>query len=345
MMVERDNPAEHTALRVGLIVDEQGGVDLVRAVEANPRLELTALAGAAIELPEDVAWFDDRRVMITHSQLDAVLLADSTRAAVDLHDMTRDYDLAVWRRPPLARNFAEAVQLAKTLVERPHAFRMQSWWEHIREPVRAALHQVEDFKPRFTEILVAAPGPSIHSWRSGTVDAGGGVATLDAYDLLEALLATCGLPDNVSAATGRFRRHAGEAARETEDVALALLRYEGGGVVNLRASWDIRPHTQCLIHHGAEASLKLTRDAVTLYDSAGETIHEAALPSDLLDAELRCLVNEIDAPPSEDVVARRIDRHVALNALLESLYLSARTWHPETPRKLYEAQGWRELRS
>ncbi len=37
-----------------------------------------------------------------------------------------------------------------------------------------------------------------------------------------------------------------------------------------------------------------------------------------------------------------LERHLAVTALLEALYLSARTGQPETPRKFYEVQKWPE---
>ncbi len=341
-MSAADNASDEGPPRVGLVADEEQGPTLVRLLSSSPNWHLVATSGAALEVPADVEWFDDRRVMITQSKLDALVLATSTRAAIDLDETAGTYGLSVWRTPPLARNFAEATQLVTAVEQRPRVYRVMSWWDHVRAPIREALQTLDDFKPRYTDIVVAASGPSIHSWRAGTIDAGGGVMTLDAYPMLEALIAMRGLPDNVSATTGRFRRHPGEAARETEDVALAVFRYEGGGVVSVRASWDIHPHEQYTLHHGAAHTVKITPHAISITDLDGEMLVERPFATDMLDADLAQFARSLTGRPAREAATKTLHRHVAVAALLETIYLSARTWHPEVPRKLYEVQGWRE---
>jgi hypothetical protein len=50
-------------------------------------------------------------------------------------------------------------------------------------------------------------------------------------------------------------------------------------------------------------------------------------------------VREPDSAASQEVT---LERHMAVSALLQATYLSARTGQPESPLKLYEVQGWPE---
>ncbi len=334
----------HEPLRVGLIADDEDGPTVAAALRGAPELELVGLAGAQFESESDAPWFDDRRVMITTTKPQAVVLATAPRAAIDLDEMFLLHDLAVWRKPPIARNFAEAVQLMQRLNQpRPH-YRVASWWEHVREPVRDTMQAIEDFQPRFSELSVARQGPSVQSWRAGLIEAGGGVLTLDAYDLLEAFVAQRGLPDNVSSAAGKHRKRPGEAPRETEDVAVAILRFVDGAIALLRASWDLPNESAALRHHGAEGSLDITAQDVSTVDFDGRVLRSAALPHDVLTTELRRFAMDVRQGARAEQEAKTRERHLAVTALLEAVYLAARTWAPESPRKFYEVQGWRGVR-
>ncbi|MBN2447031.1 MAG: hypothetical protein JXO22_09910 [Phycisphaerae bacterium] len=341
-MSEADNAhIGQEPLRVGLMADEESGPAVAAALLASPRWNLVATTGAQLNLGSEITWYDDRRVMITDSRPDALVLATSPRTAVELDGMFAAHELPVWRTPPLARDFAEGVQLIRQISAGPRVYRVASWWEHVREPVRQALHAVEDFKPRFTEVMIAGAGPSVQSWRAGLVDAGGGVLALDAYSALEALVAVRGLPDNVSAAIGKFRRHPGEAPRETEDVGTAILRYESGGIVLVRATWDLQPAEQYTRHHGPDSAVNLTSTTVSTHDYDGSTQNETHLPAEFIASELDHFADEVAATAPPEDQEKTLERHLAVNALLEAMYLSARTWQPESPRRFYEVQGWR----
>lgn len=330
-----------TPRRVGLLADEHTGARLAALLMASPRWELVALAGPQLEgLPDSVHWYDDRRIMIAQSGIEALVLADSPRTALDVMETAQGRGLAIWRLPPLARNFAEATQLIRMVQSSQAVYRVASPWELWREAITTALRSVEDFRPRYTEISVRAPGPPVQSWQAGVVEAGGGVAMLDAYGALESLIAVRSLPDNVSAATARFRRHPGQAPRETEDTAAVIFRYEGGGMVNVQATWDLPPYEQYTRHHGAEHTVTCDQRSVQVWDRDGQVLSSAPLPDDLLAAELERFADLLDQPEPPATRDKTLERHLAVNALLEATYLSARTWHPETPRKFYEVQGW-----
>lgn len=333
--------AGEAPLRVGLIAPA-GEVEPFRAaIGACDGLRLTAAGGMPQSAaPAETQWFDDTRVLIAQAEINALVLAGAPKAGVELGERAAAAGRHVWRTPPLARTFAEAVDAVQKARGAGVVYRVASWWEHVGDVLRAALRAREGFRPQLSELLVRAEGPPLGSWRSSQVDAGGGVVATDAYPLLEALIAVRGLPDRVTSAVGKVRRVEGLAPRETEDVALAIFQYESGGLAVLRATWDIAPFEWCCWHHSGEASVTFDRQSVAVLGTADAVRHERALPDRLVAAELGRFAEAVRTAQAGDAQAPAIERHLAVTALLETLYLSARTGQPESPRKLYEVQKW-----
>ncbi len=163
------------------------------------------------------------------------------------------------------------------------------------------------------------------------------------YDLLEALVALRGLPDSVTAIIGNYRG-GNSPTRETEDTSTALLRYPAGGSAIIRVTWDLPPTSARLVHFSATHRVELTADEVILADVAGNTQDRQPLGGDYLAGELSRFV-ELVRNRARDRALLPLERHLAVSALLETIYLAARTGHPESPAKLYEAQRWPGPRS
>jgi len=345
-MTQADRPAsEGDRLRVGLIADADAIQVMVPALK-NPHLAVVAQAGKRpAESPPGVQWYDDVRVMLAQSGIQALLLATSPRAATELTAMALDHSLPVWVFPPLARTFDRAVELARRVRQAGPVIRIASWWDAVGDDVRWAMARTEGFQPSFTHIRVSAAGPSVQSWRASLADAPGGVLATDAYDLLESLIAVRGLPQRVSAAVANVRRRPGEAPRETEDVATAILRYEGAGVAVVQGTWDIPPYGWTMEHHGTKVSIALDAQRVAVRAADGEVLHDRPVDTEhYVQHEIDRFVRSVRAgePPSAQDAAW--ERHLAVTALLQTIYLAARTGQPESPFKFYEVQGWPEPR-
>lgn len=330
--------------RLGLITDgppDPGILDLLG------RMPVAVAAQGGMRQAEaapGIPWVDDTRVLITQSPVDAIVLLTSIRAGVELAGTAAAAGKAVFRLPPLGRTFAEAAESIRQARQHDVLYRVASWWEQADENTRWARGLAEGFRPTFTELRSRVPGPPLPSWRSILADAGGGVLMGDAYPLLEALVALQGLPEVVTASIGRCRRKPAEAPRETEDVALALLRYPEQVLAGIVASWDVQPHEQRLELHGAAATLALTAEQVELREADGRVIDHRPLPAlhDYWRIDLARFCEGLRGRSGPARGEAALERHLAVNALLETLYLSARTGQPETPRKLYDVQGWPE---
>jgi predicted dehydrogenase len=170
--------------------------------------------------------------------------------------------------------------------------------------------------------------------------AGGGVLMHDAYASVEAVLALRGMPDNVSAAIGRCRNLPQQPPRETEDVATAILRYEDGGIVAIRVGWDIAPFEQVTQHHTDIQTLTLAPLHGQLLDRSGVVLNQVDLPHEIDEHDLLQFLRLLRSERPSEIARERLMRHLQIAAVIEAIYLSARTWQPETPHKLLEVHGW-----
>jgi predicted dehydrogenase len=345
-------------VRIGLIAEPDTFVPLVEALRSCARLELAAQAGVlhGAAVP-DVPWYDDQRALIAQADLDALLLDVRPRRAIELSHLALEDGLHVWRTAPLARSFAEGVDVARRARSAGLVYRVASWWDHVA-PIIAQLAPAGAAPVYYTRIEALGVGPGLEAWTSSAAESLGGALATEAYDLLESLIALRGSPDSLSAAVGRFRRVAGKALRETEDQASAILRYSGGGLADVRAAWNSAPasegqpgepapfapgRTWYAVHESAQHRLCYQRDVALLLDAAGGQLERQALPAPSLSAELSrfeaAVCNDAGA---REAARRTLERHLAVSALLETAYLSARTSQPERPAKLYEVQKWPE---
>lgn len=345
-MPTRDNRTTiDEPLRVGLIADSEQ-LPGVAAALRRPSIQIVAQGGMKqTEALPEIPWHDDIRVLVAQAEIDAIALAASTRIN---REMTR-YALArgihVWRTAPLARSFAQAIEDAKLAQAANVVHRVQSHWRHIYDDVSWALGLTPAFRPQYGELRIAAPGPPAQSWRSSETDSAGGVLAIAGFGLLEAWLATRGLPENVLARIGSCRRRAGEPSRETEDVALVMMREENGGLGLIRAMWDIEPYESELALHGADASVLISANAVRVRLVNQTQLDARPTPSfeDRMQSEFAQFEAAVRRRMGGDVAAGgdpQLSLQLAGSALLEAIYLSARTNQPESPRKLYEVQGW-----
>jgi predicted dehydrogenase len=326
-------------LRIGLIADPQRLKPLAQVVESCVLVHLVAQAGmpqaAALR---DAAWFDDPRVLIAHPELEAVLLATAPRKAALMAGLAAGRGLHVWQLPPLACTFAEAVETAGRARKLATIYRVASWWEYVAENVWHELRWPTAFKPLYSNLHTSAPGPAPESWRADSADTAGGALTDLGYPLLEALVATRGLPDSVNAAIASYRTTAAGGPRQTEDTAVAILRYSGGGTALIHAAWDQPPFEHRLVHQSADITAVLTREEAAVLDPTGAALDRHPLPGEFLAHEL-LRFTECVRGQARERAALPLDRHLAVHALLEAVYLAARTGHPEAPGKYYQVQG------
>ncbi len=324
-------------LRVGLIAQPEHVSRLRPALAGCPWLNVVIQSGpepsAALA---GVTWADDPRAVLNKDAVEAILLADTTRANVALTNAALDDELPIWRLPPLGRTFAEAAELMARARRGGTVWRVASSWEFVSEQAWNELHWPGDFTPHYSEVRLSATGPDPRAWHASAAHAAGGALAEAGYAALEALVGVRGLPESVAASTAAAPR--GGPQRETEDIAVGILRYRAGGIALVRATWDIGPPEDSTLHVGTGLNVQLGGGEVRLSDPQGRRLDQRPIPSDWLTVELSRFAEQVRSA-ARDRAAAPLDRHLAVSALLEAIYLSARTGQPESPRRLYEVQG------
>lgn len=325
-------------LRVALIGEGQRAATVADRVRAAAAFDVLGQAGMPqTAAAPDIPWVDDARILLSNPELQAVLLAGSTRADLEMGQLATQRGLHVWRLPPAARNFSEAHEIAKRLGRDAPIYHVASWWESA---VASAWHELAwptDFKPGYSEARLSGDAPPRESWKNHLHDAGGGVLACDAYTLLEVLVATRGLPE-AAFATVRTSVRDTARTRDTEDAAVAILHYPAGGIAWIRAGWELPPAEAELTHFGVSGAARLTREELVLTTRDAQVADRRPVHAGWVTADLSRFVELVNGK-ARDRAAAALERHLAVAALLESLYLASQTNHPESPQKLYEVQG------
>jgi predicted dehydrogenase len=332
-------------LRVAWWGERQDFAAFQAAIDSCLEFHLIACGGMAkADAPPNLEWLADGRAAIESGKFDALVLSGPPRDNVSLAQAALDAKINVWQRPPLGRDFAESAAMAKLGQEGHATYVVGSWWEHVAEAWEKTTGQTPAFAASFAEARVSTVGPTGNDWRALRTEAGGGALLLSAYDLLECLSGLLSTPEAVYAVTGRSPRAADAPPRDSEDWGAALLRYADGASAVVRAAWDIGANEERLALYSAGQSLSISRESVTL--TAGDArSFVAALPADRFEGEMRRFARAIlDDAYRAGPAVRTLRRHLAVSAVLEAAYLSARTSHPESPRTFFELEGAQEPR-
>jgi hypothetical protein len=116
-------------------------------------------------------------------------------------------------------------------------------------------------------------------------------------------------------------------------------------VAVVQATWDIPPYGWTVEHHGAKVSIALDAQRVAVRAADGEILHERPLHTEpYVRQEIDRFVQSARSRTSGTTPEATWERHLAVTALLQAMYLSTRTGQPESPFKFYEVQGWPEPR-
>lgn len=327
-------------LRVAIIGDGERLTVVGALLRGAARFEVLGQAG----MPQssalaDIPWSDDARILVTSGDVQAVIAAGSTRTDIEAAELAVQRGLSVWRLPPLARSFTEGHEIIKHLGRDAPVYRVASWWEHVADQAWNEVAWPSEFRPVRSELLLSATAPPFDSWRRARGHAGGGVLALDAHRLLEALIATRGLPDSVFAITSpALDIPPAATGHDAEALAVAVLRYPASGVAWVRAVWSAAPHETTLTHVGTGLAARLATDELVVSDNTGAVVDRRPINASWLAADLQRF-SELVQGQARDRAMVTLERHLAVAALLEAAYLAANTNHPESPGKFYEVVG------
>ncbi len=289
--------------------------------------------------------YGDYRQLVVQNQLDCLLVAAETHTCDEQIRTAIRRKFNILKAAPPARTFAEAleyVQLAQSekvrfAIAGPGQFKAGSLM--VRDLIaQGRLGHVFLIAACCTFADVDRP-----SWQIDPQVAGGGVLLHDCYEILDQILWSFPLPEQVYALKTNHAPDKQQRLCLTEDTVIVSMRFSDafmGSLVATRSN-GAGSSRRWIEIHGKDARLTVTDDEVILTTPGGRDDQRWSCREDeqvrmerLLSSFARSLQNpdEHEFPGSGVEGLKRM-------AVLESAYLSARTGFPEEPARILQMAG------
>lgn len=325
------------------------GAIILRALLACPKIDLVglsdrdgALAGKAAA-ETGIKAYSDNRSLLAEAQPQAAFLCVPPMAGPELLNTCADRGIHVWKEMPLARTLAEGANLVRRMDKAGLKFAVGT-----QRRFTAGYQRAYELRAQLGQVFLARAhylfnwGPNL-GWRGDKSSAGGGALLDLAYHPIDLLIRMLGLPEEVyGSVAGGKNPVAQPGARgklqppyDTEDSASGLLRYPDGCVATVVASRCSGPVSEELALHGQHGSVIATAESCVLRDPDGRILEQAQEQVSPIEIHARQVGDFaqaiLDASKWYDCSAWE---NLLTLAVIEALYLSERTNHPENPLRL-----------
>jgi len=286
---------------------------------------------------------EDYRRLIIQNQLDVLFVGAPVHSCIDYLRAALQKKFHILKTVPAAVNFeqcAELVALARK--EGVHFVPvLPGRFEPMQERLRGQLSCPEaESWHLITAVchIPAGPMPAERRWLQDPQLAGGGVLMWNAYDLLDEIILSFGLPQQVYALLTNQAPDRQQRMSLTEDTAIVSLRFSDTLVAQICASRTLGPARRHLRIHGTERVLTLTREEFLVCDHRGNVLEHVIFGPERIHGLKDLLENFVCAVLQPDGCKLWPGPQADLKtmAVVESAYLSARTAMPEAPPRLLE---------
>jgi len=289
--------------------------------------------------------YGDYRRLVVENQLDCLLVAAETHTCDEQIKTAIRRKFHVLKAAPPGRTFAEAleyVQLAQSEnvqfgVANPARFRTA--YVTARDVISQG---------RLGNIFLVAgycafAGTDRPSWQIDPQVAGGGVLLHDCYPVLDQILWSFPLPEQVYALKTNHAPDKQQRLCLTEDTAIVSMRFSDAFMGSLVAtrSHELRAAGTAVEIHGREARLTVTDAEVVLTAREAENDQRWQCREDeyvLMKRLLASFAQSLRSPEEHQFPGSGAES-LRNMAVLESAYLSARTGFPEEPARVLQMAG------
>jgi predicted dehydrogenase len=342
---------ETERLTAGILGLNDSGQRLLKAAAATGSFQIKAVADEDAQKAEKAAAlhhceaYRDYRQLIVQNQLDCLLVAAEPHACDEHLTAALRKRFHILKVAPPARTAEELLEYVRLADAEGVRFA-------VANPARfqgsfMAAHEMMAQGRLEHAFLVSARGdfstdpPS--AWQSDPGLAGGGVLLHDCYSLLDQLLWSFPLPEQVYALKTNRAPDKQQRLYLPEDTALVCLRFTEALIGNLVAtrSRESGPHRISIEIHAKEARLTVTANQVELTTRNGRGDlkwryeEDEQVPTERL---LSRFARSVLAPAEHPLVSSGAD-NLRNMAVLESAYLSAKTGVPEEPARILRLAG------
>jgi predicted dehydrogenase len=338
-------------LTAGILGLDKNGQLLLEAAHTSGHFHIQAVADLDPQRAEKTGAefkcdaYTDYRQFIVRNQLDCLLVA------ADIHTCDEHLRAALRKKfnvlklAPPARNFDEAlgfVQVAESekvhfAIANPARFMSSYRWagELIRQGHVKQVYLVA------AQCFVNDTGRV--AWHADPKLAGGGVLMHRCYQMIDEMLSSFPLPQQVYALTTNQAPDKQQRLYLTEDAAVVCLKFTDaltGSITAMRRA-DIGPAETVLCVYGKDTVLTVKDNEVTLHADAEPTDRTwqfGQTEQDVMTRLVSSFANSIQMPDEHRLVSSATE-NLKNMAVLESAYLSARTGFPEEPARIPRISG------
>lgn len=333
-----------TPLKTAILgLNEQARL-LIDCATTTGLFQIDAVADKDAELAQKAAaelncrHYDDYRVAVMQSGIDVVFAAAPLHACAEYIHIALDKKLHVLRIAPPARTFNELAEFVQQAQSSEVQFGVAAP-QRFNKAYTAMRDYLEQDRGEniFLVTLQCGVGRSQEPWQRDPKLAGGGILLYDCYEMIDQLVRSFGMPDEVYAANTSQAHDRKQRQYVTEDTSVVTMKFADTLTVNVLASKALPPaHT--LIAYGRESKVCVDHNRLTAVDNQNNLLKSADEPATRSELMLQTLADfeqSITGDGQLPPVSSGAD-HLAAMALMEAAYLSSRTGAPESPQRILQ---------
>jgi predicted dehydrogenase len=339
------------SLTTAILGLNETGRRLLKAAAATGLFAIKAVADLDQQRAEKAAGeygceaYTDYRQLVVQNQLDCLLVAAETHTCDEQIKSAIRKKFNILKMPPPARTFAEALEYVELARSEGVRFAVANPGR-FRAGCVAARDLIAQGRLGHVFLISACctfGNTDRPAWQIDPQVAGGGVLLHDCYPVLDQVLWSFPLPEQVYALKTNHAPDKQQRLCLTEDTAVVSMRFSDafmGSLVATRSS-EIAAGRVYLEIHGREARLTVTDREVALAARDGRDDRKWQYDEDeqvLLERLLTCFAQSLTNPDEHEFPGSGVES-LRNMAVLESAYLSARTGFPEEPARILRMAG------
>jgi myo-inositol 2-dehydrogenase/D-chiro-inositol 1-dehydrogenase len=344
-----------TPVRLGLVGLGGHAGGMLDAIEASDDVTVVSVSDARRDLIDAAAerfsadGYADARTLIVGGNLDAVIMSLPHHVYPEFVRMAAEAGLHLLKEKPLARSMEEGLALVDAYRRAaPDKAFMLATQRRYHAGFATLKHRLaEAGRPFMVRSHFLFNWTKDFGWRGERQKAGFGCLGDAGYHNVDLLCWLFGPPQQVYSLQGGIGRPNPTHPYDTDDSGVAVFGYEDGLIGTIAASWAGAGHEGPpvdMIVHGTEGTLAASPDSfvrrVGGEEESADAVHvepaevAAATRRDLLTAFVEAVRSD---KPGDCACSAR--ENLINQAVVEAMYLSARTGQPQSPARIFEVHG------
>lgn len=325
------------------------GKNLAKMASESGRFAITAVADNDMETAVDFAGqfdgcesFDDFRQLVMQNKPDLLIVAEPMHNAIEHVKTAIKNKINILKLLPGARDFAEISQIKKLCKQNSVEYFVADTDKYLKSRQKLSKLLSENSETTAKLIAVEWTEPAEFTeeqlWRKDPKLAGGGVVLHEAYGVFSLLVENFDVPEQVFTLDVSNAPDKQQQTYLTEDSTAISIRFADSLAGNLVLSRTIGPSKKVIRIFFQDKVIEYRPDSIEIKDFSGEILGKYSYDdneSSLREAMLTNLADKITLN-DENAKISTINEHISTMAVIEAIYLSARTTMPEMPERIIQ---------